>query len=247
LKIYIHVGYAKCGSTSLQESLRESHGVFYPSAGTNLPAAEHISLPLYLKGIDAYTKQFISDEWVHTQHALMMEQIAKADRPVFLSSERLASLSRAQIDDLRDLFPGHDVEIIFIVRDRDKYINSTWRHAVFYHDYAVDYSSFQKKMAQFDFMTIVPMFQRHFPVHMFNLDDENFERSIMDVIGTKFQLSTANVGVPNRLAELLQEQHVLFGSYLFKEVFTRKAKQKMLFMMTCAKSRPLDPFDIPLF
>jgi len=247
VKIFIHIGYAKCGSTSLQEALRDGSGVLFPRAGTNVPAAEHISLPLFLKGIDEYTRQYISDEWVQDNHARMMEEIAQSKQPVFLSSERLASLQGPEIEALKGLFAEHDVEIIIIVRNKEKYLDSTWRHAVFYHDYAVDFQAFQQKMARFEFGSIIPAFQKYFPIHLFNLDDENFERGIKELTGAQFAFGKANIGVPHKLAELLQQQHALIGSALFKEIFPTKVKKKMLFMMTETAPPAVDPFNVPLF
>ena len=246
MKIFIHVGYAKCGSTSLQEALRAGTGVFFPQAGTNLPACAHISLPLFLKGMDDYTRQYISDEWVQAQHGLMMDQIRGSEQSVFLSSERLASLNSSQIEKLKGLFAGSQVEIIIIVRDREKYLNSTWRHAVFYHDYSVDYESFLKNMAGFQFGSIIPKFSTHFPVHIFNLDDESFESSIKDLTGAQFNFGKANTGVPQHLADLLQRQHVLVGSKLFKEIFPKHVKNKMLSSINSTRAE-IEEFTVPLF
>lgn len=247
MRIFIHVGYAKCGSTSLQEALRDGSGVFFPSAGTNIPAAEHISLPLFLKGIDDWTRQFISDEWVQTQHSMMMEQIAQSDQTVFLSSERLASLDPSQMEAMKELFIGHDVKIIVIVRDREKFLNSTWRHAVFHHDYAVDYESFLKKMRHFEFGSIVSKFRKYFPVHLFNMDDDGFENGIKDLTGAQFTFGKANVGVPLKLAELLQQQHALIGTALFKEIFPQPIKDRMLFSMMRPQAPLIEPLTVQLF
>ena len=247
MKIFIHVGYAKCGSTSLQSALRSGTGVLFPSAGTVGSDSEHISLPLFLKGIDEWTRQFIAEDWVLAQHQQMLAQIEDSDQTVFLSSERLASLDAAQIETLREIFPTHEVEVIVITRNRDKYLESTWRHAVFRHDYSLPYDQFLIRMKDFSFGSVVPKFEKHFPVHVFNLDDDAFEEGIKQVTGAEFTFGRANVGVPRKLAELLQQQHALLGTAVFKEIFPVPVKNKMLFMMTRPQPPVLAPFNVPLF
>lgn len=247
MKVYIHVGYPKCGSTSLQTAIRDGTGVLYPQAGTRAPDAEHISLPLYIRGIDEWTQQFISEEWVQIQHQLMMQEIARSDRPVFISSERLSGLDAKEVQTLRDIFSGHDTEIIIVVRDREKYLDSTWRHAVFHHDFAASYPDFLKLMEDFQFEIIVPKFKKYFPVNIFNLEDKDFENDIKGLIGANFNLGFANTGVPHILAKLLQEQHALIGSRLFKDLFPMENKTKMLFMATHQERVAIDPFCDPIF
>lgn len=247
MKLFIHVGYAKCASTSLQEALRDGTGILYPRAGRLFPEAEHLSLPLHLKGIDDYTRQWVSDEWLERQHASLMQEISESDKPVVVSSERLASLQPDQIARMAQLFEPHDTRIIILHRDREKYLNSTWRHVVYNHDYAVDYGSFQQLFARFQFGEISPLFEEHFPVSTFNIDDTGFDRQIMELTGATFSLGRVNAGVPFELAEVLQRQHVALGSKTFKAIFTPDVKAAMLASWQSLSRPAIDPFTVPVF
>lgn len=231
MKTFIHVGFAKCGSTSLQEGLRNGTGVLFPEAGTNFPASEHISLPLFLIGIDNYTKQYISDKWVQEQHTLMMKQVNEAEQTVILSSKRLISINDRQIEILKSLFTKKHIEIIIIVRDLGKYFNSTWRHNVFYHDYAVDFQIFRETVANFKFKHAIQKFKKFFPVHVFNLDDKKIQQEIKYLTSANFILSKSNIGVSQKLASFLQQQHVQMGYHLFREIYTTKVNKQMKYFM----------------
>jgi hypothetical protein len=227
--------------------MRQASGILYPHAGCNSPDAEHISLPLHIKGIDDWTRQFISDEWVSEQHARMMEEIAVSDKPIFISSERLAGLSELQIEKLKKTFTGYNIEIIVVIRDRMRYLDSTWRHAVFRHDYAGGWDAFVSRMKSFRFEEIVPLYEAHFPVHIFNLDAPDFSEQVSELTGAQLCFGAANIGVPRRLAELLQAQHELLGSKVYTEIFTSEVKNRMLFAATRTNQPKLDPFNVPLF
>ena len=247
MKLFVHVGYAKCASTSLQEALRDGTGILYPRAGRLSPQAEHLSLPLHLKGIDDYTRQWVSDEWVQTQHAALMQEISESHKPVIVSSERLAGLQPDQIARMAQLFELYDTRIVILHRDREKYLNSTWRHVVYNHDYAVDYASFQQLTADFHFGGIIPLFEKHFPVSVFNIDEVGFDRQIMELTGATFSLGRVNAGVPFEFAEILQRQHVAFGSKTFKAIFTTDVKATMLASWQSQTRPAIDPYTDPLF
>jgi hypothetical protein len=247
MKLFVHVGYAKCASTSLQEALRDGTGILYPRAGRLSPQAEHLSLPLHLKGIDDYTRQWVSDEWVQTQHAALMQEISESDKSVVVSSERLASLQPDQITRMAQLFEPYDTRVIVLYRDRETYLDSTWRHAVYNHDYAVDYASFQKFSADFQFGEIIPLFEKHFPVSAFNIEEAGFDRQVMELTGATFSLGRVNAGVPFEFAEILQRQHVALGSKTFKAIFTTDVKATMLASWQSQTRPEIDSFTDPLF
>jgi hypothetical protein len=247
MKLFVHVGYAKCASTSLQEALRDGTGILYPRAGRLSSQAEHLSLPLHLKGIDDYTRQWVSDEWVQMQHAALMQEISESDKSVVVSSERLAGLQPDQIARMAQLFELYDTRIVILHRDREKFLNSTWRHVVYKHDYAVDYASFQELTADFQFGQIVPLFEKHFPVSMFNIEEVGFDRQIMELTGATFSLGRVNAGVPFEFAEILQQQHVALGSKTFKAIFTTDVKATMLASWQSQTRPAIDPYTDPLF
>jgi len=243
--LYIHVGYPKCGSTSLQAALIKAKGITYPLAGRN--AEEHLSLPLFLKGVDSWTTKWFSEEWVAEQHAAMMQEIAAAPGDVFLSSERLVALNPGEIVALRDLFPDWRIEIIIVERSLEKYLDSTWRHAVYRHDYAESKATFLKKMAGFTFGKADTLFGKYFPVHVFNMEHPDYTAAFAKATGVTISLGRANVGVSNDLAVLLQQTHALMGSARFKAAFTQQVKEAMRAALADEVTPNIDSFDVPLF
>jgi hypothetical protein len=247
MKLFIHVGYAKCGSTSLQEGLRNGTGVFFPEAGTYFPSSEHISIALSLIGMDDYTRQYITDDWVQQQHALMINLVNESEQTVVLSSERLISLDFRQLEILKSLFPKREIEIIIIVRDREKYLSSTWRHLVFEHDYHIDYQAFREMRADFEFEPAIEKFRQFFPVHVLNLDGEKIEQQIKYLTGADLTLPESNIGVSQTVANFLQQQHIQMGSYLFKDVYTKKVKQKIREFSAYFDKPEFDEIDMTVF
>ena len=149
----------------------------------------------------------------------------------------------------RLLIPAFTEEglLYLLHRDREKYLNSTWRHVVYNHDYAVDYASFQQLTADFRFGQIIPLFEKHFPVSVFNIEEIGFDRQIMELTGANFSLGRVNAGVPFEFAEILQRQHVALGSKTFKAIFTSAVKATMLASCRSPTQPEITPFTDPLF
>lgn len=243
--LFIHVGYPKCGSTSLQVSLSQAEGILYPTSGRH--GEEHLSLPLHLKGIDPWTARFFSQEWVRENHAAMMQEVAAASGNVFLSSERLASLTAEQIVALGQLFSDWKIEIIIVQRDLNRYLDSTWRHAVFRHDYAKSKEAFLRKMKNFSFGGVAQAFERHFSVRIFSMDDSNYPAQLEAITGVAVKMGHQNTGVPHELVQLLQRSHALMGSERFKSAFPAQVKEEMRRALVGEVIPSFDPFDVPLF
>jgi hypothetical protein len=243
--LYLHVGHPKCGSTSLQESLKSTPDLLYPKSGVN--GAEHLSLPLYIKGIDEWTGQFFDQEWVKIQHQLMLQEIAASDLDVFVSSERLASMSDAQIRNLKELFPGFNIIIIIVKRDIEKYLNSTWRHAVYNHDYAEDYDDFMRNMQRYSFDDCEKRFSEYHRLCVFDMDSDEYPKNLGKLLHTEIVLPKSNVGVPLEFAKLLQLNHKLMGSKKFKEIFDYEEKKKMLDVLYGQTEVQVDDMNVNLF
>lgn len=243
-KILLHVGFPKCGSTSLQEALIKAEGINFPCAGRH--GSEHLSLPLHVKGLDPWTAQWFSQEWVETQHAALLAEIKAASGTVVLSSERLASCSPEQVAMLDAMLEGWPVEIVIVTRQIDKFLDSLWRHAVFRHDYAESKQTMLQDMSDFSFDETFETFASFFPVRMLNMDSPDYEASLSDLFGVPIALDRANVGVPAALAELLQANHRLMGSARFKAAFPYEVKEAMRAAMAGEVLPDIDPFDTPV-
>lgn len=132
-RILVHIGPAKTGTSSLQETLyaaRESlsaQGYAYSPFGRHdqMPrAAGHHGLPAVLK-----TGAAMPDELVQWIHALPPEHV------VILSSENFAHLSTAQITAfVAQLGAGQavppQIEVIYYARRWDKLMPSVWQELV---------------------------------------------------------------------------------------------------------------------
>ncbi|RKQ70175.1 hypothetical protein [Oceanibaculum indicum] len=244
-KILLHVGYPKCGSTSLQEALTQAEGIIFPASGRH--GGEHLALPLHVKGLDSWTAQWFSQEWVDTQHAALLAEIEAASGTVVLSSERLASCSPEQVEKLDEMLDGWQVEVVIVTRQIDKFFDSLWRHAVFRHDYADNKQHMIENMPKFSFEHARKVFSPHFPVHMLDMDSPDYEDRLSALFGAPIKVGHANVGVPAALAELLQTNHRLMGSARFKAAFPYAVKEAMRAAMAGEVTPETDPFDVPIF
>lgn len=222
-KIFIHAGFAKCASTSLQEFMLTQDKILYPLSGIN--GAEHLSLPLKIKGMDEYTSQFLSDEWVRNSHEDMMIEIANAaQETILLSSERLAGLAPSQLLQLINIFSDYKVDFIFITRPVRELLDSTWRHIVFWHDYAETFDLFLDSQSDFDLSDCIAKFRSISNVHVFDLNDVLFQSSLSSLLGIDVSLGRSNAGASSELACFLQLVHHRIGSTLYKSVFTHEVK-----------------------
>lgn len=245
--IFLHVGFAKCGSTSLQNFWKGCEHICYPKSGIN--GSEHLVLPLKLKGIDRWTRQFFSEDWVDAEYPKFVSEIDNCSGSIVISSERLASLSKLEILSLKEEFSAYNLQIVFVTRDRDRYLNSTWRHAVYWHDYAYDYQKFLETKKEFSFDGPIRIFKEFFPdVHTFNMDSPDYPSEISKLIGVEIALPRDNVGISQDLAEFLQGAHQKMGSRAFKEIFNKKRKNALKATFPQSKTEiHLDEIDSNLY
>ncbi len=244
-KLFLHVGFAKCGSTSLQHALTKAPGIFYPKSGNN--AGEHLSLPLFIRGVDEWTRQFFDEAWVAENHKALMEEIASSTGDVALSSERLAAMTLDEISCLPLLFPKFEIHILFVKRSVEKYLKSTWRHAGTRHDVAEDYDTFFERTKNFSLGDAQKKFSPLFPVHTFDMDSPDYSQNIGKLLSTTIELPQSNVGVPFQFAQFLQKTHVLLGSRRFKEIYDPQTKREMLAVELGQATMEIDKFNVNLF
>lgn len=243
--LFIHAGFAKCGSTSLQAALSEAPGIVFPESGNH--GGEHLALALRLRGIDDWTRQFFDETWVEEAMAGMMAEIASTSDPVVLSSERLTAMDETEIATLKALFPSFNIQIITVRRDIQRYLSSTWRHAVFRHDFAESYEAFLERFKNFSFGDADHKFSQHFTTHSFDMEADDYVEAVGALIGTTLDIPRANVGVPLELAKLLQHTHTLMGSEEFKKRFDSKTKASLLEVWRGEATVEIEMMTAPLF
>lgn len=244
-KLFVHIGFAKCGSTSLQTSLSKAPGVVFPISGNH--CGEHLALALKLRGIDDWTRQFFDEAWVEKGIVGLTKEISSTTGPIVMSSERLAAMDETQIDAFKALFPDFNIQVIIVRRDIHRYLSSTWRHAVFRHDYGETYEAFFETFKNFSFGNVESKFGSHFPVHVFDMEDDDYAEKVGELIGTTLDIPRENVGVPLELAQLLQRMHALMGSEAFKKRFDAQTKAKLLKVANGDATVQIEPMTVHLF
>lgn len=244
-KLFLHAGFAKCGSTSLQAALSRAPGILFPASGNH--GGEHLALALVLRGIDDWTRQFFDPSWVASGYAGLMEEIRSSTETVVLSSERLVAMTEPEILRLKALFPDFDMQVIIVRRDLQRYLASTWRHAVFRHDFGESYAAFLDRFRDFDFGNAEARFRAHFPVHSFDMDAPDYAVALGALIGIPLDMPRANVGVPMEFAMLLQQAHALLGTREFRKRFDVATKKAMLDVWNAKTQVEIEPMTAPLF
>jgi hypothetical protein len=244
-KLFLHVGFAKCGSTSLQVALSEAPRIVFPKSGNHV--GEHLALALTLRGIDDWTRQYFDESWVEHGMAGTVAEIKSSTETVVLSSERLAAMSEDEISVVKAIFPDFDIQIILVRREEQRFLSSTWRHAVFHHDFGESYEKFLEPGRVLDFDNVVSKFGKHFPVHSFDMEAPDYATSLGALIGTTIEIPHANVGVPLELAQLLQRTHALLGTEEFKKRFDSDTKEAMLAVWTGRATAKIEPINANLF
>jgi hypothetical protein len=238
-KLFIHAGFAKCGSTSLQDFMITQNQILYPKSGIN--GAEHISLPLKVMGIDSYTLQFYQEQWVEANHKAMIEEINDSEyQTILISSERISGFSKSQALELKEIFQAYEVEIVFVKRSLADYQSSTWRHLVFKHDYAESFEHFKANSKNFSFDSTIEAFSAIFPVHIFNIDDQDYEKNLSVLLDCNINLGRSNTGISLEFANFLQSTHQRVGSSTFKKIFTKQAKD---YLQNAFNSKSLNSID----
>lgn len=244
-KLFLHVGFAKCGSTSLQTALMKAPNIVFPKCGNH--GGEHLAFALAIRGIDDWTRQYFDDEWIQLGLAGQMEEIRSSQDTVVLSSERLAAMSEAEIVKVSEMFPDFDIQVIIVKRDVQRYLSSTWRHAVYHHDYCETYETFLERFKDFSFGNAEEKFSSFFPVHCLDVEAPDFPQSIGNLLKTTVEFSHTNVGVSLEFANILQKTHALLGSVEFKKRFDAATKELMLDVWRGQSTVEIEPLDAILF
>lgn len=244
-KIFLHVGFPKCGSTSLQAALADAPNILFPKSGNH--GGEHLALALTLRGLDDWTAQFFNADWVRQNQEQLMDEVRASESTVVLSSERLAAMKHSEIEDFKALFPNFDIHVIVVRREVTKYLSSTWRHAVYRHDYGETYETFLIGFREFSFGNVEDKFKQHFTVHDFDMTAPDYTSRLGALIGTTIEIPKANVGVPLEFAKLLQTTHALLGTREFQKRFDAKTKKEMLEVWSGRATVTIDPMTAPLF
>jgi len=245
-RLILHVGHPKCASTSLQQSLIDSKEIYYPHHG--LHSAEHIALPLKIKGLDKWTSQWISQDWVNSEFkALVNEVNSIEDKTVVLSSERLADITPAQFQQILSLFDQSQIELLLLYRPVEDYVKSMWKHAVFRHDLSEDFELFQTKFKDFNpTFSVEQLSALAHNTHTINISKKNWEKELENILDMKIHMSQDNISAPMECCYFLQKLQNSIGSKHFKEFFTPERKNEFLQCFLHSNTKLIDTFDVPI-
>jgi hypothetical protein len=244
-KLYLHVGFAKCGSTSLQAALQTAPNIMFPKSGNH--GGEHLAFALTIRGVDEWTRQYFDEKWAEQAMVGLLKEIEESTEPVVISSERLAAMSVTEIQTVAELFKDFDTQVIIVRRNIDKYLSSTWRHAVYRHDFGESYEDFLKRFHNFAFAQIDEKFKPYFQVHSLNMEDPDYLQVLEAMLGTTLVFPHSNEGVPFEFAAHLQKLHTLLGSTEFKKIFDKARKAKMLRVWKGEVVTEIEQMTAPLF
>lgn len=140
-KLYLHIGFNKTGSTTIQRTLAENSeallqkGVFYPS---NIDAAyqqrwQHVPLAAAVPGCNLHWVLPKKRKTIHRAFEELREAIvAHTFDTLVLSSEGFGetNMGVAKLTWLKEKFVDFDIFIVAYIRRQDEYFLSTYQEAI---------------------------------------------------------------------------------------------------------------------
>ena len=219
----IHIGMPKCASTTFQHLLESSKEVYFNvDSEFSLNGFSHELIAETSKqSVNEFYESFIHDknkfkyEPLKKYVSLAMESGSKLN---VISSETFVSYSRNDIEDLRDFFltMGIEPRILFITRDKEDYIVSSWKQSIAFGclmplaDYA------QRKSPNFEI--IKTKWEEHFnAVYTLKISrGEDIIKEIVDLLDKEYGtlISSENSQDPKNEASI-PYKHVSTISNLF--------------------------------
>jgi hypothetical protein len=146
IKLFLHIGTHKTGSTSLQNRLHTSreallkHGILYPETGLSGTAHHELA---WKAGLGA--RDWDPDYLSRSFRAIATEAEQLGVDTVVLSSEEFSSVRKVKaFQELSELF---DVRVVAYLRKQDRYLESTYNQHVRMYDKRFSGSVYQFALA----------------------------------------------------------------------------------------------------
>lgn len=245
MKIILHIGYPKCASTSLQAALQKCGAIKFSRFGQH--QHEHLAVPLKLKGLDSWTAQWFSQDWVDSEFDALVNDVKDSRQTVVISSERLADITPAQLDFLRSFFPSDlELEILMLTRPKDEFVKSMWKHAVYRHDLSESFECFCKSFDGFDMAGVAKNLASYVQVTVLDISNEGWQECLSNILGVDIALAQENVGVGFLCCDFLQRIHIAVGSSRFKSFFTEERKREFAKLFEDSGPAALEEFIVPI-
>ncbi|WP_218310826.1 hypothetical protein [Alteromonas antoniana] len=220
LKLYLHIGWPRSGSTSIQTAFynkREElllHGILYPKSGLQHVGHHQWAYPLLSSPVD-----WIKPASITALLQELKEEVSHCDSnvdSVFLSSE--AFIYCNNYENLRNAFTDFDIEIIAIVREQLSLINSAYLRQLSTNATKLSpenyVSEFIDKPDYFFEKKLSPVLsdRQHVKLNAFPFSSvkNQFWHRISDIIGVPKDIfarvcqPATNVSLPRKAIELLQ-------------------------------------------
>jgi SAM-dependent methyltransferase len=195
VKILLHIGWHKTGSTAIQQFLHanraailERTGTLYPRAGIHTVAHHLAAWSLHEPLDNPWAREIGFNGTPEQVFGEIFEEARQAGaRAIILSSEVFCSISRYRISRLAEMLAGHEVRVVAYLRRQDEYVESAYKQAVRGHMRLAKpfghFADLQLERGRLDYEAHFGEWERQFPgvaVTLRPYDRERFpERNIV--------------------------------------------------------------------
>jgi hypothetical protein len=175
MRVKLHIGLHKCGSTAVQVGMARSrsalaaNGVIYPAAHCWIDGHHLLSWALAGDARSELTPEQLLDAW-------FAEAAGQKAEIMVLSSEEFEFLTAPEIGPLRALLDGHEVAIFVYVRPQDEYLIAEYKQFVRMADTAFSgsiedfYNKYRPQLNQrFDYYEVLQRWVGHFGAECINV------------------------------------------------------------------------------
>ncbi len=214
MKIFLHVGEGKCASSSIQYHFSQyniqgkfAYGIV--EADGNIIVGDAIDNAVKRAQIDFISSYYFKNSANSLRFLknmlLSLSKYAKKYDTMFLSHEGWHHC-RDTFNNFKNVFEGHTVEILFIVRPPVQWVNSAWWQWVYWDEDVADIDTWAKHVNKSrDWMKIYTYFKKLPFVnkfHMFSLQ-KNIIEHIYACMGLQYTYRDEKIVNKSSSAELL--------------------------------------------
>lgn len=174
MKILLHIGWPKTGSTAIQhflaanrDVLLTNHHILYPKTGIVMNA--HYALSSSLQDPTKKTR-WVSEVGFNEQaeplFAKVFEEAKRCSaKAIILSSEQFTNTNLFSIEQLAGLLAGHEVQLIVYLRRQDEYIESFYNQCVKDHlvRHSVGFDTFSQGDGNLTYYEYLMDWEKRFP------------------------------------------------------------------------------------
>lgn len=174
MKILLHIGWFKTGSTAIQhflaanrDVLLTNYNILYPKTGAAMNA--HYALSSSLQDPAKKTRwvnEVGFNEQAEPLFAKVFEEAKRCGaKAIILSSEQFTNTNLFSIEHLADLLAGHEVQLIVYLRRQDEYIESFYNQCVKDHlvRHSAGFDTFSRGNGNLTYYEYLMDWEKRFP------------------------------------------------------------------------------------